>query len=116
MIDLFQDILDIEDVQGVMFFSFKGNLIFKHFKSNMAAGLNDGDLITLIHVLENIQEAELVYDNGMIYTIRARTGYVLVIMGRFASIAMVRLNCGIILPTLPLTDKKPKGLRRFFGK
>ncbi|MFC1815253.1 hypothetical protein ACFL0M_04770 [Thermodesulfobacteriota bacterium] len=112
----FHDILDVEDVQGVMFLSFEGDLVLKQFNANMPAGLADRDLTSLVSTLDKIKEAELIYDNCMIYIIRARSGYILVVMGRFAPIAMVRLNCGIILPSLDKTGKKPKGLARLFRK
>jgi len=114
MKDLFQGILDVEDVQGAMFLSFGGNLVLKRFKTNEPEGLAEMNLAAFISTLDKIQEAELIYDNCMIYIIRSRTGYMMVVMGRIAPIAMVRLNCGIILPSLDKKDKKPNGFDRFF--
>jgi hypothetical protein len=111
-----EEILDIDGVAGVFFFSLDGSPVFQRSKKNRADRFTDTDWSSLISALETIKETELIYDNLMIYLVRGRTGYMIVTMDRFAPIAMVRLNCGIVLPEIEKKFNKPKGLGRFFKK
>ncbi|MBF0226827.1 MAG: hypothetical protein HQK76_15355 [Desulfobacterales bacterium] len=112
---LFQDILNIENVQGVIFFSIEGNVIFSHFLSDEPENIDDNECTLFIEKLEGIREAEFVFENKRLYIRKTATGYILVALTRFATIAMVRLNCDILIPTLDKMNK-PKGWGRFFKK
>lgn len=116
MKDLFKNILNINEVQGVMFLSFDGKVIFKKFKSTSPEKIEDKDWPFFVHTLNHIRAAELVYKNSIIYIRKTKTGYIFVIMSRFAPVAMIRLNCDILLPHFEQTEQKPKGFRRFFMK
>ena len=114
MKERFKDILDLEDVQGVLFFSFDGKVIFSEFLSGRHEKFKAINWLLFINTLKGIQEAEFIFENSRCYMRKAKTGYLLVIMGETALIEMVRLHCDILLPTFEKQEKKPKGLRRFF--
>ena len=116
MKDQFKNILEIDDVQGVMFLSFDGNILFKKFISQTPEKIKDNDWSFFVHTLTNIRAAELVFENSLLYIRKTGTGFILVVMSRFAPVAMVRLNCDILLPHFEQTEQKPKGFRRFFTR
>jgi len=76
----------------------------------------DGSLDCQNNINDKIQEAELVFENIMLYIIKGRTGFLLTVLGRSAPVALVRLNCNILLATLDKELQKPKGLTRFLKK
>jgi hypothetical protein len=102
MRELFNDILSTDGVNGVMLFSFKGYLIFK-------------DLSFFIESLEGMRETDLVFEKGRIYIRKTEIGYIVILMALFVPIAMIRLNCDIILPSLKPT-KSGKKFGRLFKK
>ena len=114
MKSLFRDILDIEDVHGVIFLSLDGKPVFKEFVSHPPKKLEYINWRSFIRSLDGLREAELIFENRRFFIKRAPSGYIFVIMGETASAEMVRLNCDILVPNLETTSKKPKGFGRFF--
>ena len=114
MKDLFKEIFEINDVQGVLFVSFDGKILFKGSATQMPDGLDDKNWFDFIRSLETIEEADLVFENRRFYIRKTGTGYIFVIMGGLALIEMVRLNCNILLPSFEQIKKKPKGLSHLF--
>jgi hypothetical protein len=114
MKDFFKDIIDIDDVRGILFISFDGKLVFKQFLSNIPAGIKNLNWPVFIQSMDNIQEAEFIFENSRFYIRKTGTGYIFVVMGERALIEMVRLNCDILLPSMKETQKKPKGLGHLF--
>ena len=113
---LFSDILRIEDVEGVMFFSFEGELVFKEFLSPLLdESYNMESWGLFIDSLKGIREADLVFEKARLYVRKTSSGYVMILMGVFAPIAMVRLNCDIILPSLKKAATT-KGWKHLFKK
>ena len=110
----FKDIIDIEDVDGVIFLGFDGKIIYSEFVSHPPENLADIDWHLFIHSLNGLREAQLVFENRRLYIRRAQTGLVIVLMGKIALTEMVRLNCDILLSSLEEKEEKPKGFRRFF--
>lgn len=107
---LFKDILDIGDVKGIMLFSFGGKLVYKEFLAPLTEEPESKEWWPLfITSLEGIREADLVYEKGRLYLRKTDIGYLLILMGIFAPIAMVRLNCDILLPSL----KQKKFLKNY---
>lgn len=103
----FQEILEIEKTLGVMFFSFKGEILFEEYTSaTIQIMAPDADWPRIIQSLENACEADLMYESIRIYFRETNTGYLLVIMEPDAPAAMVRLNCYTILPTLRARNTK----------
>ncbi len=116
MKELFNDILIIEDVEGVMLFSFEGELLFKDFLSPLVDESDNMDLwAVFIASLKGIREADLVFEKARLYVRKTTSGYMMILMGVFAPIAMVRLNCDIILPALKKTATN-KGWKKFLKK
>lgn len=112
---LFKGVLDLAGINGVVLMSFDGRIIFKH-SNNSDNGLSDEwSWKKFAGALEGIKETDLIYEKCRIYIRRSDLGYLLVIMERQAPIAMLRLNCDIILPSLKPVNS-PKGLKRFFKK
>jgi hypothetical protein len=54
-----------------------------------------------------MREADFVYENGRLYLRATEQGYLMVMMGPAVSVAMVKLNCDILLPQLKVA--KPTG-------
>ncbi len=113
---LFQDILDMKDVKGVMLFSSEGDLIFEKFLSPLSEKPETKGLwSTVIASLQGIREADLVFEKSRLYIRKTEQGYLLVLMGMFAPIAMIRLNCDVLLFSLKQKGKV-KGLKYFLKK
>ena len=113
---LFQDILGIKDVQGVAFISFEGKSVFQEFKSPRLDKISKHNWALLIESLKNALEVEVAFENSMLYSIRVESGFLLVFMSKTTPMAMVRLNCSVILPELGRKGNQRKGIRRFFRK
>lgn len=111
-----KDILNIENIHGVIFLNLEGEVVFKEFISHIPEETADINWLPFIHTLNGVQEAELVFDKIRFYLRQSRSGYIIVVMDRIAIIEMVRLNCDIILPALEETPKKASGLMRFFKR
>ncbi|MFO7784683.1 MAG: hypothetical protein ACQET7_13755 [Thermodesulfobacteriota bacterium] len=111
----FNEILSLDDVKGVMVLSGEGRVLFERmidpaFDRVKTKSKDWGPLLT---ALEGVREADFLLDNLRIYMRQSAGGYILVLMGHFAPIAMVRLNCDIVLPALKRKHGS-KGLGRFF--
>lgn len=112
---LFNDILSMEGVRGLMLFSLAGDLVFKSFNQTGLGGVEDRDWRPFIESLAGMREADLIFEKGRLYIRRNDVGYLVVLIGPFIPIAMIRLQCDIVLPSLTPV-KKTKGIRRFFKK
>ena len=115
MEEYFKDILAINGVQGVILLDAGGKVIFESV-ANLRTGNKQRytNWKKLLDTVGNIREADFVFDNGRVYLRRTDNGHLLVSMQSFASIAMVKLNCDILLPQLK--NDKGKGLKAFFRR
>ena len=113
MRELFNDILNMEGVRGLMFFSFSGELIFKELHQALPEEPEARNWSLFIQSLTGMRETDLIFKKGRLYIRRTEIGYLVVLMGLFVPIAMMRLNCDIVLPALK-PAKAVKGFRRFF--
>ena len=112
MKESFQDILGMADVAGIMVFSINGELLYKEFSSPLPEEPEKKDWWGLfIASLNGIREADLVFERNRLYIRKTDLGYLMILMGIFAPVAMVRLNCDILLPSL----KQPKAARGLGG-
>lgn len=116
MKDLFKDIFNIDNVQGVMFLPIKGKLVFSEFVSQQPKKIGDINWPPFIQTLNGIHEAELIFENNRFYLRRAGLGYILVVMGEAGLTEMVRLNCDVLISSFKQTKKKHKGSEFFFKK
>ncbi len=106
----------MDGVYGLVLFSHAGQVLFESIDPHWVSlpqGFQDGD--KLIPVLKKMREADFVFENGRIYMRATEQGYLLVIMGPVVSIAMVKLNCDIILPHLK-SDKPGGKLKGLFKR
>ena len=114
MKELLKDILNIEGVKGLMMLSFAGDVIFTEFPV-VHKDVENRDWRLFIESLAGARESDLIFEKGRLYIRRTDIGYLLVLMGSFVPIAMMRLQCDILLPSLK-PAKPAKGIRRFFKK
>ncbi|MFO7709516.1 MAG: hypothetical protein R6V84_15215 [Desulfobacterales bacterium] len=112
---MFADLLAVDGVKGVLFFSPAGELLFEEFTLNAATRPLVRDWRALLEAASGFREAELVFEKGRIYLRDAGGGTLMVATGLIAPSAMVRLNVDILMPSLARL-KPAKGLRRFFGR
>ena len=115
MRELFTDILHTEGVSGIMLFSLKGDLVFKEFASPVNEDPQQRDWSAFIESLEGMRETDLVFEKGRIYIRKTEIGYLVILMALFVPIAMIRLNCDILLPALT-QSRSGKKLGRLFRK
>ncbi len=115
MRELFKDILNIEVVKGLMLLSFAGDIIFKQLNHVVHEDVENRDWRLFIESLTGMRESDLIFEKGRLYIRRTDIGYLVVLMGPFVPIAMMRLQCDILLPSLK-PAKATKGIRRFFKK
>ena len=115
MRELFNDLLRTDGVTGIMLFSFKGGLIFKEFTSPVNGEPENQDWRFFIESLEGMRETDLVFEKGRIYIRKTEMGYLVILMALFVPIAMIRLNCDILLPLLR-QSKSGRKFGRFFKK
>ena len=115
MQELFNEILGMEGVKGLMMFSFAGDPIYKKFNQAQPDGIDSRDWSLFIESLSGMRETDLVFEKGRLYIRRTDIGYLVVLMGLFVPIAMMRLQCDILLPSLK-PAKAAKGIRRLFKK
>jgi hypothetical protein len=115
MRELFSDILSIEGVKGLMLFSFAGGIIFRELNHTVLEDVENRDWRLFIESLAGMRETDLIFEKGRLYIRRTDIGYLIVLIGSFVPIAMMRLQCDILLPSLK-PAKAPKGIRRFFKK
>jgi len=113
MQELFKDILSAEGVKGLMLFSFVGQPVYKEFNQAPPEGIESRDWSVFIESLDGMRETDLIFKKGRLYIRRTDIGYLVVLMGLFVPIAMMRLQCDILLPSLK-PHKSTKGIRRLF--
>ena len=115
MRELFKDILNMEGVKGLMMLSFAGEPVFKEFNQPLPEGIESRDWRLFIESLAGMRETDLLFKKGRLYIRRTDIGYLIVLMGLFIPVAMLRLQCDILLPSLK-PAKSAKGIRRLFRK
>ena len=115
MRELFDDILRVKGIRGLILFSFNGDLIFKNYNNGAVEENKIQDLKRFVESLAGIRETDLIFTKGRLYVRRTDIGYLVVVMGLFVPIAMMRLQCDILLPSLKSAIKK-KGIKRLFKR
>jgi len=110
MKEIFKDILAMEDIRGVVVSSFEGEILFSEPSLEI-----DKSLPLFLGALGAVREADLIFEKSRIYVRRTDMGYLVVLLGLFASGAMLRLHVDMVLPSLK--DRgKGKGLRSLFRR
>lgn len=115
MREVFADLLAVDGVKGVVFFSAAGELMFEEFPINAAARPPAREWRALLGAVAGLREADLLFEKGRIFIRAAPEGTLIVTTGRIAPSALIRLTCDILMPALAQV-KPVKGLRRFFSR
>ena len=115
MRELFKDILKMDGVKGLILFSFDGDPIYKEFNQTQPEGIESRDWRLIIESLDGMRETDLIFKKGRLYIRKTAIGYLVILVGLFAPIAMMRLQCDILLPSLK-PAKAAKGIKRLFKK
>ena len=105
----------MEGVKGLMMFSLAGDPVYKEFNQANPEGIGSRDWSLFIESLAGMRETDLIFEKGRLYIRRTEIGYLVILMGLFVPIAMMRLQCDILLPALK-PAKAVKGIRRLFKK
>ena len=115
MRELFDDILNIDGVKGVMLISFNGEVVFRELQQTVVPEAENRNWNLFIESLAGMRETDLIFEKGRLYIRRTDQGYLIILIGAFVSIALVRLQCDILMPSLK-PAKPNKGIRRLFKK
>lgn len=100
MLELFKDILDIEGVKGVMLFTFKAEILFKRFTADISQDPEKMNWTRFVELLDGMRETDLIFEKGRLYIRKTDAGYLIIFMSLFVPMAILRLNCDILLPSL----------------
>ena len=115
MREVFKDLLAVDGVRGVVFFTPSGERVFEEFIIGGAEPAAVSDWYALVASLGKAREADLVFERGRVYVRRTADGVLVVVMGLIAPCAVIRLNCDILLPALK-EQRSTKGIKRFFKR
>jgi hypothetical protein len=108
---LFEQILNEDDIKGLVLLSKDGKLIFHEFPGGIKYNLREVALLATTSVLGKAKEVEVLYDNDRIYMRMFPEGLIVIWMGAFARVAMIRLSCEVLVPALSKALSS-KGWRR----
>jgi hypothetical protein len=110
MKDIFKDVLAIDGVHGVIVLSGEGGVLLGRFSAAYAHEkelLSRVDWTSFVAELADIVDAEFIYDAARFYAKKVEQGFLVVVMGEYAPISMVRLNCQVLsLDRLKSTSKR----------
>jgi hypothetical protein len=113
MKELFKDIMNVDGIEGVLLFTSEGKLIYNDVTTKRYTKPKESDWIAFINGLAGIREADLAFESMRMYIRKTDSGFLVILLANSASMAMVRLNCDILLPSLK-QDAGGKGIGRFF--
>ncbi len=118
MKEIFKDLLEMDEVNGVVFVDLDGNTQFQEFTGLAAVQLTPDRILGLLDLMKNTREAEVIYDNARMLLRGCTDGILIVLASRFAVMSMIRLNCDILVSALASADakQKKKGLGRLFRR
>jgi hypothetical protein len=112
---LFDDLLRIDGVKAVLFFTPSGQPVFEEFTMGRRDTASASDWFALAACLGKAKETELVFEKGRVYVRRSAKGILLVAMGLIAPTGMVRLTSDILFARLK--EPRPvRGIKRFFNR
>jgi hypothetical protein len=75
MRELFNDILNMEGVKGLMMFSFAGETVYKEFNKAQPEGIESRDWSLFIESLAGMRETDLIYKKGRLYIRKTDIGH-----------------------------------------
>ena len=115
---ILNDILKVQDVTAVILVGGDGRPMASSVTGSDfdLQAVEGGHWSAMSHTFNGFKEAEFVYENHRIFIKKAPAGLLVVVMGRFAPIAMVRLKCDVALARLAAPKSRFKGLTGLFRK
>ena len=115
MKELFNDILKMDGINGVLLLSHEGTVLFEEFSNSSPPVFENKDWLGFVAALGASREADIVFKEARIYIRRSEIGFLVVLVSLSMSMAMLRLNCDILLPSLKPAPE-PKGIKKLFKK
>ena len=94
-----ENILELQDVEGVMSISTDGKPGFSKFVSHQPSQIEGINWLSFFKMLDGIREAELVFEDMRFFLRKIEKGYILVILGKAVPIEMIRRSCELLFPT-----------------
>jgi len=116
MKDKFKDLLSTKGVEAVMLLDSSGSIVFNSSDdpfSQTRSGMNWPEIVGMFN---GINESEVIFETTKVYFLRTETGIIVVFTESTAPMAMVRLNCNILLPELNIRKKRLGGLGKIFKR
>jgi hypothetical protein len=114
---IFNELLELPGVIGVLLIDDAGKIRFRKFNSTISANLKLNSACgQFIHALDGIREADLVFEGMNIHLQHTPLGYAMVLASPMASMAMIRLHSSTLGGSLQKKAQKPKGLRRWLAR
>ncbi len=110
-----KDILELEDIKGLVLLSNSGQTIIKETIDPLFENIDKESWLLVLNEKKDARELEFIFKDDKIYIRKSEKGMILIWMGAFAPISMVRLHCNLIIQSLK-NDKKGNKLKRFFQK
>ncbi|MFN2353434.1 MAG: hypothetical protein ABR512_02765 [Desulfopila sp.] len=112
---LFEDILSMDGVHGLILLSEEGKVLFESLDERRFLPENTTlSWNMILESLEDFREMDLLYEQGRFYMLKTGAGCLIISMRLDVSTAMVKLNCDIIVPELKKV-KSGRGFKKFFG-
>lgn len=112
---LFEDILSMDGVHGLILLSEEGKVLFESLdEQRFLPQKNSFRWKMILDSLGDFREMDLLYDQGRFYMLKTVAGCLIISMGFGVSTAMIKLNCDIIVPELQKI-KSGRGFKKFFG-
>ncbi len=120
MKNIFKSILLKKIVEGVIFFSDKGKILFTNVSSlgGTSEIFNPPDPDTLSSILQNVKkvkEAELYFENRNIYLRFVENGIIMILLSKNSNSSVIRLMVESIMFQVE-QFKEPKGLKKLFKR
>ena len=116
MQDIFQEVINMDDVRGVMFLAPDGGIRFYKFAQESITAPEKIDWLPLMLAeLQGMEEAELVYERARLYIRSSSTGVLFVWAEDMANLSRIRLNCDVALNSWEQSgSQQSKGKKRGF--
>ncbi len=111
---LFQELLGMSGVLGLVLLSREGKVLFESKSAvEFAPARISQSWKMIVDTIEEYQELDLVFEQGRLFIRKTETGYLFVALTKDESISLVKLNCDIAISNVNKMGVS-KGLKRFF--
>ena len=111
---ILDDMLQLDHVGGCLIVSSAGQVLCGKFASPPPDSFESFPWNELVSQLNGIKEADVMFAETRVYLRQSPNGYLVIFMEPYAVLAMIRLQCDVLLSALP--KEKSKGLLGFFKK